>query len=176
MPARPQVGPARVISDIRWTPGRALFWRPCDAMESILFIGIQGAGKSTFYQQCFFDTHVRISLDLVRTRHRERRLLELCLETRQPFVIDNTNPTAPERARYIGPARDAGFQVIGYFFEPDAKGSFERNRRRARPVPPAGLFGTLKRLEPPALEEGFDHLRSVFVRPDGGFAVSRKGP
>lgn len=141
-------------------------------MEAILLIGIQCAGKSTFYRDCFFDTHVRISLDLLRTRNRERRLLELCLETRQPFVVDNTSPTAAERARYIVPACDAGFQVIGYFFEPDPKGSFERNRRRARAVPPAGLFGTLKRLEPPAREEGFDRLRSVRIQPDGRFAVA----
>ncbi|NML16788.1 AAA family ATPase [Azohydromonas caseinilytica] len=118
-------------------------------MEAVLFIGIQGSGKSTFYRERFFDTHVRISLDLLRTHHRERRLLALCLETRQRFVVDKTNPTAAERARYIQPSRAAGFQVIGFFFEPDPAGAFERNRRRPHPVPPAGLFGTLKRLERP---------------------------
>jgi predicted kinase len=141
-------------------------------MEAIIFIGIQGAGKSTFYRERFFDTHVRISLDLLRTRNRERRLLELCLETGQPFVIDNTNPAAAERARYIAPSRAAGFAVLGYFFEPDPRGSFERNRQRARPVPPAGLFGALKRLEPPTAGEGFDRLRRVVVEPDGRFSVS----
>lgn len=141
-------------------------------MEAILLVGIQGAGKSTFFRECFFDTHVRISLDLLRTRNRERRLLDLCLETRQPFVVDNTNPTAAGRARYIVPARAAGFQVTGYFFEPDPKGSFERNRGRPRPVPPAGLFGTLKRLERPTREEGFDRLRRVVILPDGRFAVA----
>lgn len=141
-------------------------------MQAILLIGIQGAGKSTFYRDCFFDTHVRISLDLLRTRNREKRLLELCLETRQPFVVDNTNPTAAERARYLVPARAAGFEVGGYFFEPDPKGSFERNRQRARSVPPAGLFGTLKRLERPRPEEGFDRLRRVVLAPDGRFLVS----
>jgi hypothetical protein len=30
-------------------------------MEAVLFVGIQGAGKSTFYLQRFFDTHVRIT-------------------------------------------------------------------------------------------------------------------
>ena len=137
----------------------------------MLFIGIQGSGKSTFYRECFFDTHVRISLDLLRTKHREQRLLDLCLQTGQPFVVDKTNVTLAERARYIGAARAAGFRVVGYFFEPDPGGAFERNRRRPQPVPAAGLFGTLKRLERPTLEEGFDELHVVHVRPEGGFAV-----
>ncbi|WP_334187307.1 AAA family ATPase [Noviherbaspirillum sp.] len=141
-------------------------------MEAILLIGIQGAGKSTFYRERFFDTHVRISLDLLRTRNRERRLLAFCLETGQRFVIDKTNTTIAERARYIAPARATGFKVIGYFFEPDPKGSIERNRQRTRQVPAAGLFGTLKRLERPDQAEGFDQLYRVVLTPEGGFAVS----
>lgn len=141
-------------------------------MEAVLLIGIQGAGKSTFYIEQFFNTHVRISLDLLRTKHRESRLLEFCLETRQPFVVDKTNPTRTERTRYIVPALEAGFLVVGYFFEPDPKGSYERNQRRARPVPPAGLFGTLKRLERPQREEGFSTIHRVSLVPDRGFIVS----
>ena len=70
-------------------------------MEAVILIGIQGAGKSTFYRERFFDTHVRVSLDMLKTRHRERALLEACLATGQPLVVDNTNVTAAERARYI---------------------------------------------------------------------------
>lgn len=141
-------------------------------VEAILLVGIQGSGKSTFYRACFFDTHVRISLDLLRTRHREQRLLEFCLDTRQPFVVDKTNATRAERERYIVPARAAGFHVGGFFFVPDPPGAFERNRQRERRVPPAGLFGTLKRLQEPARDEGFDRLHRVLLVPGGGFAVS----
>lgn len=141
-------------------------------MEAILLIGIQGSGKSTFCRERLFDTHLRISLDLLRTRYRERRLLQLCLETGQRFVVDKTNVRAAERARYIGPARAARFRVVGYFFEPDPKACFERNQRRAHPVPAAGLFGTLKRLERPTIEEGFDELHRVVIRPEGGFDVT----
>ena len=83
-------------------------------MEAILLVGIQGSGKSTFYRDCFFDTHVRISLDLLRTRHREQRLLQFCLDTGQPFVVDKTNVTREERARYIAAARSARFAVSGW--------------------------------------------------------------
>lgn len=142
-------------------------------MEAVLFTGIQGSGKSTFYRERFFATHLRISLDLVRTRHREKVLLETCLAVGQRFVIDNTNVTAAERARYIGPSRTAGFRVIGYFFEPDPQGAFARNARREEGtrVPPAGLFGTLKRLQRPVLGEGYDELYRVWIPAAGQFRV-----
>ena len=141
-------------------------------MQAILLVGIQGSGKSTFYRECFFDTHVRISLDLLRTRHREQGLLQFCLATRQPFVVDKTNVTRAERAPWIAAAQAARFEVVGFFFVPDAQGAFARNTQRERRVPAAGLFGTLKRLQAPALDEGFDRLHQVVVAREGGFAVS----
>ena len=50
-------------------------------MEALIFAGIQGSGKSACYRERFFDTHARISLDLLKTRHRERPFLETCLST-----------------------------------------------------------------------------------------------
>jgi len=68
-------------------------------VELIIFIGIQAVGKSTFYQQRLFNTHIRINLDMLKTRHREQILTNVCLTAKQPFVIDNTNVTRSERAR-----------------------------------------------------------------------------
>lgn len=129
----------------------------------LLFIGIQASGKTTFYLQQFFDTHVRISLDLLRTRHREALFIQTCLAASQRMVIDNTNATLEERARYISQAKNAKCRVVGYFFEPDPKASYERNQKRGKKhyVPPAGLFGTLKRLERPRVDEGYDALYRV---------------
>ena len=55
--------------------------------HAILFTGIQATGKSSFYRERFFHTHVRINLDMLRTRHRERVLLRARLEALQPFVV-----------------------------------------------------------------------------------------
>jgi predicted kinase len=79
-------------------------------MEAIIFI-IQAAGKSTFFQQRFFN------MDVLMTRNRERVLLAACLEAKQPFVIDNTNLTRHGRAGYISQAKAAGFGVAGYYFK-----------------------------------------------------------
>ena len=47
-------------------------------MEGVIFIGIQASGKSTFYIENFFDTHVRISMDLLNTRNKELQFLHKC--------------------------------------------------------------------------------------------------
>ena len=142
-------------------------------MEAVVFCGIQASGKTTFYRERYFDTHVRISMDLLRTRRRERLLLAACIEGKQPFVVDNTNPTAAERARYVAPALAAGFRVVALFFDADPRAAFERNRRREgkAAVPAAGLFGTQKRLQRPSLDEGFHRVDRVELLEPTGFRV-----
>lgn len=141
-------------------------------MELVVFSGIQASGKSSFYKERLFHSHVRISLDQLRTRHRERRLLETCLELHQPAVIDNTNPSIEERARYIAAAREAGIPVRGFYFCAGIKEALARNAERegkAR-IPDKGVLGTYGRLQIPSPAEGFDEL--FFVRLQGnGFCV-----
>jgi len=132
-------------------------------MEAVILVGIQGAGKSSFYRERFFDSHIRINLDMLKTRYREALLVQACILAKQPFVVDNTNVLASERARYIEPAREAGFRVVGYFFPPDIRASIARNKKRGgkQAIPVPGLLGTAKRLQEPAPEEGFDRLYTV---------------
>ena len=142
-------------------------------MEAVIFVGIQATGKSTFYRERFFDTHVRINLDMLRTRHRERLLVRACLAAKQPFVVDNTNVRAAERARYIAEGREAHFRIVGYFFQSPTADALRRNsvRAGARAVPVRGLLGTYKRLEPPRRDEGFDRLHVVRIGEAGDFVV-----
>jgi predicted kinase len=144
-------------------------------MEAVIFAGVQGSGKTTFYRERFFDTHVRISLDMLRTRHREQLLLAACLAAQQAFVIDNTNPLPGDRARYIGPARQAGFRVVAYFFESSLGDAIRRNKERSgkQRIPIPAIAGTLRKMRAPTAEEGFDEVYTVTIAPKGGFVVSR---
>jgi predicted kinase len=138
-------------------------------MEAILFIGLQATGKSSFYRHRFFKTHVRISLDLLRTRHRERSILKVCLTTGQPFVIDNTNPRREDRSEYLALAQAAGFRTTGYYFQSKLADALLRNAARGEDerIPDRGLRGTFGRLEIPARDEGFDELYYVrLVEPE----------
>jgi predicted kinase len=143
-------------------------------MEAILLVGIQASGKTTFYEKRFLSTHTRISLDLLKTRSQERKLLDSCLAAGRPFVVDNTNVTVERRAAYIAAARAAGFRVIGYFFRTPIGDALRRNKQRvgSAVIPAGGLFGTQKRLQPPRWAEGFDELHAVEILPDNSFRVT----
>ena len=143
-------------------------------MEAVIFVGVQGAGKSTFYRERFYDTHVRINLDMLRTRRREQLLLGACLEAGQSFVVDNTNRTTADRARYIGLARERGFHVIAYFFDVQLRDAMQRNKNRdpAHRIPAPAVGSTFRKLQPPTVEEGFHRIFTVKVTETNQFAVT----
>lgn len=133
--------------------------------QAVLLIGIQASGKSTFYQERFFHTHLRINLDMLKTRNREARFLQTCLDTGQSFVVDNTNPTVSNRARYIGPAKAAGFHVVGYLMRTTTEDAIRRNAARTgrQHIPEVAIRGTYGRVEMPSHNEGFDELFAVEI-------------
>jgi predicted kinase len=146
-------------------------------MEAVIFIGIQGSGKSSFFRERFFDSHVRINLDMLRTRRREELLLTACLAAGQSFVIDNTNPLPADRGGYIERARAAGFRTVAYFFDSSLREAIQRNNLRAgkQKVPAPAVAATFKKLVPPSSDEGFDEIYNVKLIADSGFVVARKG-
>lgn len=137
-------------------------------MELIIFIGIPASGKSSFFKEKFFDTHVRINLDMLKTRHREKELFHKCLELKQKVLIDNTNPTVNDRKKYILPAKENEYSVIGYYFSSKIKESLERNKNREenKRIPEAGVRSAHSRLQLPNLDEGFDELYYVKIEND----------
>lgn len=142
-------------------------------MEAVIFVGIQGSGKSTFFKQRFFDSHIRINLDMLRTKHREKLIFEACLEAKQQFVIDKTNLTREEREKYIAQAKSFDFRIIGYYFQANLEKAIERNNQRIgkAKVPEKALLGSFKKLQIPQFEEGFDELFYVSIDEENRFVV-----
>ena len=99
--------------------------------------------------------------------------MQVCIQTQQPFVVDNTNPTREDRHKYIEAAKAAGFRVVGYYFQSQIEGCKRRNEGRdgGQRVPLAGVLGTYSRLEIPTLDEGFDELHYVRIGVDKIFIV-----
>jgi predicted kinase len=91
-----------------------------------------------------------------------------CLESKQPCVIDNTNPTRVDRVKYIQSFKSHRFEVIGYYFNSSLNDCLERNRVRTGKelIPEVGLRGTYNKLEPPEYSEGFDKLFHVSIYGD----------
>lgn len=135
-------------------------------MQAVIFIGIQGTGKSTFYKEAFFNSHLRISLDLLNTRNKENALIEYALRFQQRVVIDNTNPSRQDRQKYIARFKERQYEILAYYFQSNLKEALRRNSQRPpkKIVPEAGVRATLNKLELPSLNEGFDKLYYVKIQ------------
>ena len=133
----------------------------------VILIGIQGSGKSTFYHKYLSADFAHVNLDTLKTRHREKVLIDDCIAKGLSYAIDNTNPTKLDRLRYIPKAKDNGYKVIGFFMESKLKDCIERNARREGKacVPNIAIASTSNKLEMPSYDEGFDEL--YFVKNDG---------
>lgn len=147
-------------------------------MELVLFIGLQGSGKSSFYRERFADSHVLVSKDLWpharRREARQRRLISEALASGRSVVVDNTNPTPELRAPLISLGKGYGARVVGNAFESRLEDCLARNAKRegqAR-VPEVALYTTRKVLRWPSLAEGFDALYFVRFTPEGTFEVT----
>jgi predicted kinase len=110
---------------------------------------------------------------MLKTRRREQLLIAACLAGQQPFVVDNTNVRAADRAQYIAMAKSSRFRVVGYFLHTELREAIRRNVKRPgkQAIPVRGVVGTFKRVEPPSLEEGFDELYRVRIAEDSSFVV-----
>ena len=147
-------------------------------MELVLFIGLQGSGKSSFYRERFAGSHVLVSKDLWpharRREARQRRLISEALAAGRPAVVDNTNPTIEGRAQLIALGKAHGARVVGYAFESRLEDCLARNARRegrAR-VPEVALYATRKVLQWPGRAEGFEALYFVRFTAEGTFDVT----
>ena len=135
--------------------------------EIVVFVGIQGSGKTTYYHTNFAATHVHVSKDLMKNvRSRDLRQMEQihkAISEGRSVVVDNTNPTPAARASLIQLGKTLGARVIACYFETPVKAAVERNRLRegkAR-VPDVAIYVTSKKLIPPSVAEGFDEVRVV---------------
>lgn len=142
-------------------------------MQLIIFTGVQASGKSTFYMLNLYHSHLRINLDMLKTRHRENMIFEAGLASKTKMVIDNTNPDREARARYIQRAVDADFEVIAYYFETDLDSTLKRNsfREGKAHIPEVGVCATYRKLQVPSRDEGFDQIFKIKIISHGEFSI-----
>jgi len=135
--------------------------------DLVIFVGLPGSGKSTYYFAHLASTHAQVSKDLMPTaRRRDDRqavAVEKALAAGQSVVVDNTSPSRAVRAPLIALGRRHGARIIAYYFDCSVRTALMRNRQREGKgrVPDVAIFVTQKKLQPPALDEGFDEVRVI---------------
>ncbi|WP_235033093.1 ATP-binding protein [Streptomyces sp. WAC05374] len=146
--------------------------------EIAVLVGLQAAGKSTFYEQHLAGSHLLVSKDLFprSARHKQRRqmrLVEAALAAGRSVAVDNTNPSPEEWDPLVASGRSHGAAVTAYWFPPDLAGSLRRNavREGRGRVPEAGVRATHERLRRPSPADGFDTVVEVRFDGRGGFVL-----
>lgn len=147
-------------------------------LEVVIFVGLQGAGKSTLYLRRFADTHTLVNKDRFRDSRRparrQQRLLADVLAAGFSVVVDDTNPSPAERQALVAIARACGARVVGYHFTatPDECARRNEARPKARRGP---VVAAAQRLVRPARDEGFDEIWSVETLADFRFEITSGG-
>ena len=135
--------------------------------QLVIFVGLPGSGKSTYYFAHFAQTHTQVSKDLMpnarRRDDRQTMAIEKALAAGQSVVVDNTNPSREVRAPLIALGKRHGARIIAYYFECSVRVAIVRNEQREGKgrVPKVAIFTTQKKLQPPALDEGFDEVHVI---------------
>ena len=135
-----------------------------DTLQLVIFVGLQGSGKTSWYRAHYAATHVHVSKDLMlNARNRDARQMlqiEEALGEGRSVVVDNTNPTPEVRAPLIAAGRRFGARVIAMYFEANVRAVLIRNRARQgkERVPDVAIFATRKKLIAPTVDEGFDEV------------------
>jgi predicted kinase len=131
--------------------------------EAVILVGLQGAGKTTYYRKTLADTHVLVSGDIQGTPRRQDEVLHECIRDGQSFAIDNTNITREVRAPYIRMAKAAGYRILCCYLDTPMRVALGRNHHRddKKAIPAPAILRAAKQLQPPGVDEGFDEISII---------------
>ena len=116
--------------------------------EIIVFVGMPGSGKSTFYHTNLKD-HIHIEQDKIGSRPKLLKELDKSLTTGKSIVIDSTNPIQENRLEYYEKAKKYNYNIKVIYFLVNGTGF---NKLREKPVPDIVYHIYFKKLEPPTIE------------------------
>jgi bifunctional polynucleotide phosphatase/kinase len=147
----------------------------------IIFAGIPGSGKSSFFGRHFKDQndYYHINRDTFNSMDKcEREVRRLvATSSRARVVIDNTNSDCKARERWVALGRELNMVLVAIHFDITADHAQHNNYFRRFTAPGGGkgsvagvvpifvIRGQANKFEPPTLEEGFRRVFKVSFVP-----------
>jgi len=140
-----------------------------DSQEVVLFVGSPASGKSTFWKNHLPD-YIRVNNDTLKTAEKCLKVMREALTSGKSCVIDNTNPTAEVRARYLSVAQELHIPARCFLFRLPKELAFhldtlrEVNKHRthlSKRVGSMPIHTFFKKFEEPQVQEGFEEVREV---------------
>jgi bifunctional polynucleotide phosphatase/kinase len=116
--------------------------------ELVVFVGMAGSGKSTYYNKNLSD-HIHIEQDKLGSRAKVLKELSKAFQTGKSIVIDSTNPKQEDREEYYTEAMKHNYNIKVLYFLVNGTGF---NKLREKPVPTIAYHMYFKKLEPPTKE------------------------
>jgi predicted kinase len=140
-------------------------------VKIVITVGLPGSGKSTYLKRRGWNA---ISSDEIRrliaddpadqTVHARvfatiRYLIRQRLAVGCPVTyVDATHLTRWERRPYVKLAKRYGCEIEALFFDVPVETCIEWNQRRERVVPSRVIWEMARKMQPPAIEEGFGRI------------------
>ena len=115
--------------------------------ELIVFVGMPGSGKNTYYNNYLSDTHIIIEQDILKTSPKVMKELSKSLKTGKSIVINSMNQTQEKREEYYEKAAEYNYNIKVLYFLVNGSGF---NELREKPVPKIVYHKYFKSLEPPS--------------------------
>lgn len=140
-----------------------------NTQEVIVFVGSPASGKSTFWKN-HLANYVRVNNDTLKSQDKCLKVMREALNSGKSCVIDNTNPTAEVRARYLTVAQELGVPARCFLFRLPKELAFhmdtlrEVNKHRthlSKRVGSMPIHTFYKKFEEPQTQEGFEEVKEV---------------
>ena len=137
--------------------------------ELIVFCGAPGSGKSSLWN-LYFSDYTRVNNDTLKTKEKCMKVCEESLKKGESVVIDNTNPTADVRARYLEIAKELKVTARCIYFDIDKQTCFHNNFMRkanthrnhlSKAVPGIPIHSFFKNHTEPEVSEGFKEVVKI---------------
>jgi len=146
---------------------------PLNVLEIVIFVGCPGLGKTSYYRK-HFSHYAHVNQDTLKRREKCLALVEECVKSGRPCVVDNTNRDRETRKLYIEIARRCKVPVRCFVFRGGVELAWhnvvyrtwcQRSRTQQEPprplVPRGVLLSFQKQYEEPLGDEGFDNIKII---------------